>query len=92
MSDVLKSFGAVIVMMLATEGFCKTVIPAFQKWQFERIPLVVEGAETAKMHFPRSNPDNLHCVVCSRVFPAQPGQVQTDRTYCYETSLNRANL
>ena len=75
---------------LAGQFLATYVLPAYEEWKFDRIPVVIERAETQRQLFPRSDPGMLHCVACSRSFPPpNPGDVQTDRTYCHETAHAR---
>jgi hypothetical protein len=60
-------------------------------WELNN-PLTIEAKATKDQSFSRSDPHNLRCVICSRMFPPSPGQEQNERTYCYETAEARGLL
>lgn len=66
-----------------------------QKYQDENCQIVVEDYQTSMNQYSNSIPGILHCVKCSRCFPA-PGPAglftQTQRTYCYSTFKAAENI
>lgn len=58
------------------------VIDEIYKWRENIQPIIIEGDMTKDKYFAR-HACALHCVVCSRPFPSEKGEVQTQRTYCY---------
>ena len=73
--------------MVLIHNALKYIPPLYEKMTNE---LIVEKEETSHEQYSRSNPENLRCVVCSRMFPPlRHGQQQTSRTYCFETARAR---
>lgn len=85
-------FAVAGVVGIAAAGGAVHAVEAYETWQLKQQPLIVESVETAGQHWPRNGEGMLRCVACSRMFPAKPGQVQNDRTYCYETAQHRKDL
>ncbi len=82
-------FGAMSLSITFTvERSIPLLVKAYKQLQFQSEPLIIEGEKTKDMNFPRCD-CTLHCSVCLRHFPAEPGDVQSYRTYCYNCAQSR---
>jgi hypothetical protein len=68
---------------VAIHKLTEAVIDEAYNWKRNHDPIIIEGEKTKDTQFSRCRCD-LHCCVCSRAFPSEKGEKQTQRTYCYE--------